>query len=180
MKKRFLFILVLAYLTAGCGGGSKLPYYRAYSGPFLRENQVAILAVPGAVREMKIDGKEIHSTDPAISDPFEDNQTVLVEVPRARYRLDFGYHVGLSDNEGKVSYFWAEYRNGRVYFDAGPSNGYYLLCLKYDEIDKRGRVVRTAPYITEIQPSMDDSIWRRRREVYREQCKANPELRTKK
>ncbi len=180
MKKRFLFIFVLAYLTAGCGGGSKLPYYRAYNGPFLRENQVAILAVPGAVREMKIDGKEIHSTDPAISDPFEDNQTVLVEVPRGRYRLDFGYHVGLSDNEGKVSYFWAEYRNGSLYFDAGPSNGYYLLCLKYDEIDKRGQVVRTAPYVIEIQPSLDDSIWSRRREVYREQCKANPELRTKK
>jgi hypothetical protein len=180
MKKSVLFLVVLAYLTAGCGSSSNLPYYRAYNGPFLRENQVAILAVPGAVREMKIDGKEIHSSDPAISDPFEDNQTVVVEVVREKYRLDFGYHVGLSDNEGKASYFWTEYRNGNLYFDAGPSKGHYLLCLKYDEIDRLGRVVKTAPHIIEIEPSPDDSVWRRRREVYKEQCKANPELRMKK
>jgi hypothetical protein len=179
MKKRFLFLLVLAHLTAGCGG-SKLPYYRTYSGPFLRENQVAILAVPGAVREMKIDSNEIHSIDPAISDPFQDNQTVLVEVPLGGYQLDFGYYVGVSDNEGKVNYFWAEYRRGSVYFDAASPNRCYELCLKYDEIDKDGQVVRTAPYIIKIQPSLDDSIWKRRREVYREQCKANPQLRTKK
>jgi len=179
MKKRFLFIVVLAYLTAGCGG-SKQPYYRAYNGPFLRENQVAILAVPGAVREMKIDGEKIYGTDPAISGPFQDNQTVLVEVVRGRHQLDFDYYVGLSENEGTVSYFWAEYRIGSVYFDAGPSNGYYLLCLKYDEIDNEGQVVKTAPYIIEIQPSLDGSIWSRRREVYRERCKANPQLRTKK
>jgi len=178
MKKRFLFILVLAYLTAGCGG-SKLPYYRAYNGPFLSENQVAILAVPGAVREMKIDGKEIHSTDPAISDPFQDNQTVLIEFPLGIYQLDFGYYVGLSDNEGKVSYFWTEYRNGSVYFDPKPSR-YYQLCLEYDETDSEGQIVKKTPYVIEIQPSLDDSIWERRREVYREQCKANPQLRTKK
>lgn len=174
MKKSYLFIFIPVLVITGCS--TPYSYYKAYNGPLLPEDQVAILAVggPGGVvdiQNVKIDGKQIHSSLPA-----------YIEVLPGRHQVDIKYSMRFERTMPYATYIWTEDFDNSVSFTATPlHDGYYVFCAYQSQTLFRKQEL--TPYIKKWQPLFKvhvNNVWKKRREIYKEKYKKNPQLRSRK